>query len=488
MNRVTLFVALIVFMVAGCVREPTASGKMVDRPVAVGQPPTEPASPSVAADGSSASMVATAAARSLVGDQAVADLNRWYGDTRANCGSASAPAFLCTGVMLRATQTSAAFLPWNPNPSSTGVSFSWIRSDVNFGDLVYAYWNGFIFYPRNEAPTGANVINVRCVFPMDADTNSRPTLEGCGPSTQVPATSKPCGADIATAAQWLAHFNALADKYRGQCGWNMTSGSTSDRFVQSIGAHQGLADRWWNLQNEVRMSKWAQNSVVPIRAFFYVPGHANALQNAQNDQQRYAQAFAGAFAPIIRLTLPSSKAAKASFDYVSADQAVVDPGSGSGPGPEPGSVEDFESVPLTGPTTQLANVKTMVITSSSPGERSLSVENTAAPSMQGRHMVVRTIYSAVSNWYYGGFTIETLGKKRIKGIRLSVSHNDPREAYAGTLCWKPNGDVGASVNVVVPSQGQVTVECPGEQKAWYFVFSAVGQGLVFRFDNIELLN
>lgn len=279
-----------------------------------------------AVQGSPPAPVSTASARSLVGDGVVAQIRQWYNDLRDDCGSATAPAFVCTGVMLRATETNAAFLPWNPNPSSTGVSFSWIRKDTNFSNLVYTYGNGFIFYPKALGIAGSPVIDVRCAFPHDGGTNDRPTLSGCGPSTPYPQASAPCdGQSIRTASAWIAHFNKQANKYTGQCGWSMVSASSADRFKQFILARQSMSASTWAVQNELRMAKWAQNAAVPISAFFYMPSKQGALANARNDQQRYKKTF-GKFVPVVSLTLPSSAQGTASFAYNESDQAVPDPG------------------------------------------------------------------------------------------------------------------------------------------------------------------
>ena len=290
------------------------------RPVA---PPTPPGSISSQSMQSPSEVPVAGSPRALIGDQAVADLRRWYDDTRSDCGGATSPAFLCSGVMLRATANSANYLPWNPNPNSTGVSFSWIRKDTNFSKLAYGYGNGFIFYPKSENAAGSQVIDVECAFPHDGGTNDRPSLSGCGPATGYPQSSRPCDDQgIQTSATWLQAFNGLANKHQGQCGWSMKSSARSNRFTQFILARQGMNAANWNNQNELRMVKWTENSVVPIRAFFYTPGVANALKYAQADQRRYEETFKE-FVPIIRLTLPASKSGLASFTYDASDQQQV---------------------------------------------------------------------------------------------------------------------------------------------------------------------
>lgn len=290
------------------------------------------------------------AAPAAVGDQALADIRSWYNDTVQNCGGATAPSFVCSGVMLRATETNPAFLPWDPSPGSVasgGISASWIRADTNFSDLVYNYWNGFILYPPSRRPGGSYAPQVLCVFPMDAATNGRPSDAGCGAHGSAPSTSAPCDDQgITTSLLWGAHFIALPNKYSGQCGWDMRQGAvnTADRFIQSVKARSDLAAQWWTIQNELRLATWPNGTgkSLPIRAFFYVPGHAGALDDARNDQQRYRSSY-GIDMPIIRMTLPSSKGGRASFAYSEADQ-----GGGS---PPPGTLPvTFEDAMVQGPT------------------------------------------------------------------------------------------------------------------------------------------
>ncbi|WP_285401289.1 hypothetical protein [Luteibacter sp. ME-Dv--P-043b] len=331
---VVLFVALVL---GACASQPSPRLSAMAR--------TEPASPQPRAT-VPGSHVLDAAQRS-VGEQALAAIRGWYADTPADCGRASMPAFLCSGVMLRVTENNPAFYPWDPSPKSVasgGVSFSWIRQDTNFSRLAYGYGNGYIFDPSERAPTGKDRYQVLCFFPMDADTNTRPSQEGCGPHPRAPGTSGPCDTlGITTGVQWVAHFDAIAiDKHHGQCGWNVRHGAasdTADRFMQGIDGRRRMPAASWAIQDEIRAATWprGRGATLPIRAFFYVTAKAGALANAQDDQTRYRDAY-GIDIPVIRLTLPASSAGKASFDYFAGDQ--------TGTGGEPGPVTqiDFETL------------------------------------------------------------------------------------------------------------------------------------------------
>ncbi|WP_157646633.1 hypothetical protein [Burkholderia ubonensis] len=278
---------------------------------------------------------------SVRGPEAVHQLTEWYRKTYRDCGNGGRPAFLCSGVMLRATETNSAFLPWDPSPGAQergGTSFSWIRTDNNFKNLVFEYNNGYIIYPIFYVPTGKKSdIQILCAFPMDADTANRPTQQGCGPNTQWPAVSRACAEQgIATANQWIAHFNQPGNKYHVQCSWNTKEGvqDSADHFYQNILARNLMAAEWWDIQNEVMIETWKPGigATLPIHSFFYRSGYPNSLTNAKNDQLRYFNAYKERI-PIIQLILPNSKAEQARFVYSNADQAV-----------DPASEEGFETL------------------------------------------------------------------------------------------------------------------------------------------------
>lgn len=267
-----------------------------------------------------------------VGVRALADIRQWYEDTADSCPEGSdRPAVLCSGVLLRATENNPAFLPWDPSPASLArgaVSFSYLRADVNFTQLVFTYRNGYILYPSDKRPKGSLDIAVLCAFPMDADTYNRPTEQGCGENTvdRRPAATRACDVHgIDGLGRWSALFAAMDNKYSGQCGWNVREGQAdaAARFVLSLRAHEAMPEAQRALANELRLATWPKGSGprLPIRAFFYVPAAEGSLAKARDDQRRYFEAYGG-FMPILRLMLPSTVGGKASFAYDSDDQRV----------------------------------------------------------------------------------------------------------------------------------------------------------------------
>lgn len=266
------------------------------------------------------------------GQAAVANLQKWFASTVQDCGGSSHPAFLCGGVMLRATETNPAFYPWNPSPGSVtsgGVSFSWLRKDDSFAKMAYGYVNGFVFYPVFDTPDGKNDdIMVLCSFAVDADTVNRADA-GCGPNSSYPTTSGLCHEqNIFTAEQWLVNFNAVpSGQHAHQCAFETAewAGSHSaENFWQSIRSRSllGVTDK--ATQNELRLQTWAQDipNTLPIVAFFYLAGNAQGLANAKNDQLRFYSATGGLKMPVVSIQLPATFGANALFTYNPADQAV----------------------------------------------------------------------------------------------------------------------------------------------------------------------
>lgn len=418
----------------------------------------------------------SAAPLAAIGQEAADQINAWYSRADLDCGGATLPAFLCSGVMLRATETNPAFLPWDPSPGSVsrgGVSFSWLRTDTNFANLVFAYRNGFIFYPQQATPPGKSTIQVLCVFPMDADTGNRPTLQGCGPNTAYPAPSKPCESQaITTAPQWLAHFNQQANKYSGQCGWSVRYGEpgTADRFYQSILARKGMASAWWSIQNEVMLATWApgQGATLPIRAFFYVPGSAGALEKAQDDQARFHASY-GSDMPIIRVTLPTSASGKAAFAYSDADQ-----GGGTG---QPGSSIDFESTPVQGPSEAIEGPGFHLNVQGAQGGK-VSIENGSSPggNIGGHHLVLP---------YAQGSGVAVLFYPDKQSVHVSIGFSKEKASpFMYFYCYSEGGASRAETGGKL--EGVATCDGVDGKAVYSIALGSNAESGTVRIDNIDI--
>lgn len=303
------FVSVISFVLAGCSTVPVS-------PIAIEHGPTT-----------------SHTSAPYSGESALAQLRGWYSGTTSHCGSATRPAFLCSGVMMRQVDTSDAYLSWDPSPSAIskgGISFSWLRADSNFPN----FWlpNGFIFYPDYDIPVGQYHPAVLCAFPFDGNTWER-SSQGCG-QHRSDLRSRPCDVlGITTAAAWIDNYYTpgAGNLHAQQCGWNVREGqpATADRFCQNVLARAQLTTQHWSYVNEVILATWPTGSgaTLPIHSFFYKTGDTNALAKARSDQTRYYNLYRRAL-PIFRLTLPKTSAGKAQFAYVASDQAVTPTGDG----------------------------------------------------------------------------------------------------------------------------------------------------------------
>ncbi|MBK4987248.1 hypothetical protein [Pseudomonas sp. S36] len=264
------------------------------------------------------------------GRESVDQLKTWYDAVADDCGGPSKPAYLCSGIHVRTTTTSTQFLPWEPTQSQLtkgSVAFSWLRQDNNFGK-PFGNQNGLILPPVQAVPPGKNnKLEVLCSFPINANTNQRTSLQGCGPITGYETTTASCQTlGVSTAQQWLERY-PNAGNYR-VCGWDMREPSQppAKAFQTAIQARAGLADALWHVNNEVLLPVWSAGSggELPIQAFFFVSGEPQALVKAQFDQIRYYQAYQQ-LVPVVSLAFPSAKGGVMTFGYDADGQAVGRP-------------------------------------------------------------------------------------------------------------------------------------------------------------------
>lgn len=258
------------------------------------------------------------------GPEIAAYLTEAYHNKESMCrNNPSAPAFLCSGVILRATQYSTQFHFWNPNPASTGVSFSYLRADAKFSKLAYGYNNGFILYPYFFKPVGKIEPEILCFFPVDGATNQREG-QGCGQSPGIVA-SRPCQSQgINTAEQYITHYHQQPGKYGHLCGFDVRdklNQAATTAFNEAIKAQGRGGDFAFGTQNEFRMAKWGQNlgTTLPIEAVFYIDDTGKA--HAQYDQRDFRDQT-GIWIPAIKITLPRTSSADVRFEFIAGDQAI----------------------------------------------------------------------------------------------------------------------------------------------------------------------
>ena len=264
-------------------------------------------------------------------------LEKRWNESTIECGSATAPAFVCSGILIRGTSYSADFHAWDINPTSPktpGVSFSWLRHDSQHVRLAYHYSTGFILYPKKYATDHgfASEINILCAFPIDGDTDTR-NSKGCGASRYFPTASAPCqdqSPSITTAAAWRTHFdrNQTPERFRNECGFNVAKGTANSAriFNKTLIARTGLP--LVNLggnASELIVDGWPNDRTgsLPIEAFFYIVG-TNGKSAAQSIQKDY-KATTGRWVAIIAITLPSAQTGPVSFAYSASDQGTPSP-------------------------------------------------------------------------------------------------------------------------------------------------------------------
>ena len=268
----------------------------------------------------------------LAGAEAVRQLKAWYESNAPHCGGPDKPAHLCSGILLRATDTKPEFYPWDPSPGAIrlgGVSFSWLRQDQTFA-RTWENWNGFIFYPNQAIPDGKiKTINVLCTFPINANTWERPTLQGCGPLPDEPDTDTCQSLKIDSAQAWFDKYGKTATLSK-VCGWDIRDGSNSTAawFKRSLEAHQKLTGLARETFNELMLSTWesGKGADLPLHSFFYPARSLESRAKAQIDQARYRAAY-GKTLPLIRLAFPARLQDTTVINFLQSDQAdsVVPP-------------------------------------------------------------------------------------------------------------------------------------------------------------------
>jgi hypothetical protein len=270
------------------------------------------------------------------GSAVAARLQALYDDTRKDCGTPSAPAFLCSGVTLRVTRQDNSYHVWDPSPTSVrtgGIHFSYLRADSNFREMAWSdpktNSNGYVFYPIFDKPADKLHIEYLCVFPIDGWAWYR-SAPGCGPSTDYPTQSRRCQSiGITTAELWIKHWNTpnIAKPSLHQCSFDIRDAMNNlgaDSFYQSIRAKQQLGQRGFNEQNDLILAAWpaGQQNKLPIMALFYIAGSpAVALADAKwNQRDFYNWTSPRIVVPIIKVTLPTTVTGRARFEYIEADQ------------------------------------------------------------------------------------------------------------------------------------------------------------------------
>lgn len=263
------------------------------------------------------------------GEDTVNALNGRLANLAWDCGAPSQPAFLCSGAVIRATDTPKFWVPQQKNIDAGGISASYLRNDAKFKVLVYHRNSGFTLYPVFARPSNSRQYQVLCSFPNDAGTDNR-LDRGCGDHVQNPTVQTYCDQmDIRTAQAWIRSFPADKVKYSEICAFDVRdeqNGGTAQAFRASLEARNLGGQTLFELQNELRIATWGNNPPYdpPVESVFYTTppsSAASGLENARGYQIEWWLATKK-FVTLAKLNLPQTLSANPKFSYDPADQAI----------------------------------------------------------------------------------------------------------------------------------------------------------------------
>lgn len=275
------------------------------------------------------------------GQQTAARLTERYRKTPANCGAESAPAFLCSGIVMRGTKalTDAQFAntyAYAPNAAAlkTGSSsFDYLRADSNNLKLTNNYTSGFIFYPVLPLNTQRSQVQVLCYFPLDGNSNAR-NQEGCGEYPGYEALSRSCtDQGINTGELWLNRYNEDRNTLAKRCSFNVRdtlNAPSAANFRTGLRAKQltNKSNPGDTAAGSLKLANWpmantADARKAPIEAFFYLNATGTDVEPARQQAKKTQLQFyriSGLGIPVIRVELPGSYEGVASFTYHPQDQ------------------------------------------------------------------------------------------------------------------------------------------------------------------------
>ncbi|WDY59154.1 hypothetical protein [Pseudomonas sp. PSKL.D1] len=279
----------------------------------------------------------TLGTRSVVQPQNVADgpavaqaLTNRYNDTTKYCAGQN-PAYYCNGVMLRITTYSPNYRSWEPSPQSQAlrsVSYSFLRRDGKFKSLAFEGSNGLILFSLETTPSHKFKVKPMCIYPNDGWTNNS-TGTRCGVGqTQVPTERRCPWVGVAWAAEWVAKYVGVGYEGPTICAYNVdTSMEGSAMAAIWLGESQKVkemassdSDKRFTQQNELIIAavSGAQPPARewPIQAFFYT--NNTGLVAAKLDRADYEN-HGGERLPLIKVTLPLTRAQDAKFEYIEDD-------------------------------------------------------------------------------------------------------------------------------------------------------------------------
>ncbi|MDR5617868.1 DUF2599 domain-containing protein [Arsenophonus sp.] len=262
-------------------------------------------------------------------------INKLYSQTSRDCGKPSQPAFLCSGIILRAIFPSNDYNFWEPSPKSMksgGISVSYLRKDSKYKKLAYGLNSGYFLYPIFSKPRALEKYNVLCFFPLDAVTDHR-TNSGCNDSSLTDDIERFCHeTEIKISIEkkfniedlWIIDYINKGSDHSRQCSFDVSDDrneKSGPDFYSGILSMKKLGQESFNLQNELRIKTWKPDpqKSPPIMVLFYTDD--NGIDSARLYQIQWYIATKQ-IKPIINLQLPDKLENDAKFSFKHNDQAL----------------------------------------------------------------------------------------------------------------------------------------------------------------------
>jgi|GEM_PF-2134178 len=227
------------------------------------------------------------------GEKLVYQLNQRYERSLASCPDGTSPVH-CSGVLVRAVDYASGEAIWMPDDRDialNGLSFSWVRRDINTRSLHKDGELGFIFDALGEPDRYP--VELRCAYPFNGFTSSLPDR---------------CAATCAS--EGITTVQAWRDKYDGELG-SCTLQDTPGEVGLLLDIRK---TRPASSINELIIAPWPQPMPenLPLAAFFFNI-FANGREQARSTQRDFMD-HTGQFKPVIRLDLQTPGAQRFLYD------------------------------------------------------------------------------------------------------------------------------------------------------------------------------
>lgn len=262
------------------------------------------------------------------GEDTANALNARYANTTRSCGGDTRPAFLCAGILFRATATPKFWVPQEKSIASGAISVSYLRKDAKFKTLFYQRDSGFTLFPVFANPRN-KAYEVLCAYPIDGSADERKD-RGCTDHLQTSTVEANCDTiGVMTGQDWIRKFPADKLKYSEICSFDVRdrrNAHAGPAFMASIEARNLGGEALFAEHNDLRIATWGNNppNEPPVESTFYTAPPSSrtvGLENARANQIEWWIA-ARRYLPLVKLELPQTLKEDARFSYNPADQAI----------------------------------------------------------------------------------------------------------------------------------------------------------------------